>query len=91
MYQKFKAWLLKQLSTPEKIAAPAHSTRATGQIDHENDQHVVPYDENLLERSRTQWQFGDWESLTTINRDNPYGDVQAAGRIRDILKETALC
>jgi hypothetical protein len=30
---------------------------------------MVPYDENLLERSRTQWQFGDWESLANISRD----------------------
>ncbi|GAB6059391.1 hypothetical protein JCM31598_25080 [Desulfonatronum parangueonense] len=29
----------------------------------------VPYDENLLERSRTQWQFGDWESLVKLERD----------------------
>lgn len=31
--------------------------------------HMVPYDENLLERSRTQWQFGDWKSLALIGRD----------------------
>jgi len=31
--------------------------------------HAVPYDENLLERARTQWQFGDWESLAKIDRD----------------------
>lgn len=31
---------------------------------------VVPYDENLLECSRTQWQFGDWESLVKLNREN---------------------
>jgi len=31
--------------------------------------HVVPYDENLLERARTQWQFGDWESLAMLERD----------------------
>jgi hypothetical protein len=29
----------------------------------------VPYDENLLERTRTQWQFGDWESLTKLERN----------------------
>jgi predicted O-methyltransferase YrrM len=29
----------------------------------------VPYDENLLERARTQWQFGDWESLARLERD----------------------
>jgi Flp pilus assembly protein TadD len=69
MLQKFKAWLIKQLSAPETIAAPAQSTGATGRIEHETAQHVVPYDENLLERSRTQWQFGDWESLTKLERD----------------------
>ena len=33
------------------------------------DSHPVPYDETLLERARTQWQFGEWESLAQINRD----------------------
>ncbi len=33
-------------------------------------QDIVPYDENLLERSRTQWQFGDWEALASISRDS---------------------
>src|SRR5690606_26194555 len=26
-----------------------------------------PYDEHLFERSRTQWQFGDWESLARLD------------------------
>lgn len=30
---------------------------------------VIPYDENLLERARTQWQFGDWPSLVQLKRD----------------------
>lgn len=30
---------------------------------------LVPYDENLLERSRTQWQFGDWDSLAGMERE----------------------
>jgi hypothetical protein len=30
---------------------------------------VVPYDEDLLERARTQWQFGEWESLAMLERD----------------------
>jgi len=34
-----------------------------------HDSHPVPYDEDLLERSRTQWQFGDWESLAQLSRD----------------------
>jgi hypothetical protein len=35
MFERFKAWLVKQLSTPEKIAAPSQSTGATSQIDYE--------------------------------------------------------
>ncbi|SFJ63458.1 methyltransferase, FkbM family [Desulfomicrobium apsheronum] len=30
---------------------------------------VVPYDENLLERVRIQWQFGDWQSLCKLSRE----------------------
>lgn len=69
MLKNFKAWLIKQLSDPEVIVAPVHSTGVAGQIEHEDAQHVFPYDENLLERSRTQWQFGDWESLAKLERD----------------------
>lgn len=69
MPQKFKAWLVKQLSATETIAAPAHSTGDTGQIERATAQNVVPFDENLFERSRTQWQFGDWESLAKLERD----------------------
>ena len=29
----------------------------------------VPYDENLLERARTQWQLADWASLIELNQD----------------------
>ncbi|EIM64868.1 hypothetical protein [Desulfobacter postgatei] len=28
------------------------------------------YDKNLFERARTQWQFGDWESLARIERES---------------------
>ena len=29
----------------------------------------LPCDENLLERARTQWQFGDWNSFAQLDRD----------------------
>ncbi|MBX3670097.1 MAG: FkbM family methyltransferase [Rhodocyclaceae bacterium] len=29
--------------------------------------YLAPYDENLLERARNQWQFGDWQSLSQID------------------------
>jgi hypothetical protein len=38
-------------------------------IDAPETSNFVPYDENLLERSRTQWQFGDWESLCALSRN----------------------
>lgn len=30
---------------------------------------IVPYDELLLEKSRTQWQLGDWKSLAELSYD----------------------
>lgn len=36
-------------------------------IEAQPEQSLVPYDENLLECVRTQWQFGDWQSLTKMN------------------------
>ena len=35
----------------------------------EPQQAVTKYDENLFERARTQWQFGDWESLVKLDWD----------------------
>lgn len=29
----------------------------------------MPYDEHLFERARTQWQFGDWPSLASLDID----------------------
>lgn len=31
---------------------------------------VVPYDETLLDRARTQWQMGDWDSLVQLDIEN---------------------
>jgi len=35
----------------------------------EVDDHCYPFDENLLNRARTQWQFGDWQSLAALDRN----------------------
>lgn len=42
--------------------------------DTSNDNELVaplemPYDEHLFERARTQWQFGDWSSLASLDID----------------------
>lgn len=42
------------------------------EIIHQTKHHktgFVAYDENLLERARTQWQFGDWASLMSLDRE----------------------
>lgn len=73
LFERFKTWLARQLGAPEKEATMAYKEPATAQnhlqSDAQTTQHLVPYDENLLERSRTQWQFGDWASLTQLARD----------------------
>lgn len=51
-----------------------HPKRQRKKIDTQSEagtteQGGVPYDESLLERTRTQWQFGDWQSLGQLDRD----------------------
>lgn len=38
-------------------------------IQADSEQTLVPYDESLLDRARTQWQFGDWNSLAQLDLD----------------------
>jgi hypothetical protein len=47
-------------STKSSGSPTSSETRSTGGI---------PYDDALLERSRTQWQFGDWLSLARLTRE----------------------
>lgn len=58
---------MTEMSSPISMDAPDRQTKADD--DAALEVSVVPYDENLLERSRTQWQFGDWQSLCKISSD----------------------
>ena len=51
------------------------------------------YDEYLLEKSRTQWQFGDWKSLMKLDRDTlqQQGDISVARQHALSKPITALC
>jgi hypothetical protein len=64
LFNRLKAWL----RTPPQsvIASEARQPMPPTQ---DALEHLVPFDENLLERSRTQWQFGDWASLAKLDRD----------------------
>ena len=54
---------------PKKQAMSEEVTAQEDQTMHNDNDGLVPYDENLLEHARTQWQFGDWESLIKIERE----------------------
>jgi predicted O-methyltransferase YrrM len=55
---------LQESSEPKRVTAEQANV-AVGY----SSTSMVAYDENLLERSRTQWQFGDWASLAKLDRD----------------------
>jgi hypothetical protein len=48
---------------------PADPTQATPLSDQDVRDTLVAFDENLLEKARTQWQFGDWETLAEVSRE----------------------
>lgn len=48
---------IKAQAVPAETAENAEAAQA----------HIVPYDETLLERTRLQWQQGDWESLAHLD------------------------
>ena len=64
-----RRWAAGLLSANKTAAAPAQVSEYDHQRNDDAIQSVIPYDENLLERSRTQWQFGDWASLAALPRD----------------------
>lgn len=71
---KVRKWLKKRHYQPafavDRIAASAQPVRAVPQFDTiDATSNLVPYDENLLEQSRTQWHLGDWASLVNLDRD----------------------
>lgn len=68
-----RKWSKKRRYQPsfaiKHITASEQLTSTNAKFDVSSKQCLMPYDENLLERSRTQWQFGDWASLAAITRD----------------------
>lgn len=61
-------------SKPAPIALPDRSSSAINDemamFTNEHAETIVPYDENLLERAKNQWQFGDWQTLAAIDHNN---------------------
>lgn len=59
----------EKASKPTSRRRKASTKELVVVIDTQAEQTLAPYDENLLERARTQWQFGDWQSLTKLDSD----------------------
>lgn len=80
MLHSVMKWLRRLIGSPPRdpkpapIALPDQSGSSTeDQMAIFSDEHagtIVPYDENLLERAKTQWQFGDWQSLAAIDHNS---------------------
>ena len=64
-----KSALARRRANPPPAAARPQPNNPVAVLEAQPEQSLVPYDENLLERARTQWQFGDWQSLAQLNRD----------------------
>lgn len=86
---------MTEMSSPHQTTAPvrqpAKDESSTQKIS------LVPYDENLLERVRTQWQFGDWRSLSKLTQERlqhhpdraKLALLSAAGKLQLGLKDEA--
>lgn len=64
--------LMQRLRQPKSPAAPSAVAAPAAPPTQTTEPHdgLMPYDAALYERARTQWQFGDWESLAQIEPDS---------------------
>lgn len=70
MFKSLRRWWQRRKENATKaIASGEQDIEAMQQSSEQASGEWVAYDEDLLERARTQWQFGDWESLASLQRD----------------------
>lgn len=68
MFKAIADWVRHRKAQPGGKHSESETTVVVESCEN-TDSQLVPYDENLLERSRTQWQFGDWQSLAQLQRE----------------------
>lgn len=77
-FTTIRAYMQRWLGLAKPVEVSNTATVETASVSEVNDEtHIsnasnippAPYDPELLERSRMQWQFGDWNSLTKIDID----------------------
>lgn len=82
LFPNILKWLRDK--TKDEYSAPdaeAENSEPREPSSEESSSEVMPavfYDKYLFERARTQWQFGDWESLAQMDRQSLYHHPQRA-------------
>lgn len=72
MLNLLRHWLVRLLGNRQVEVLTIQQGNSNGVVDAielSHQGHVPVHDEYLLERARTQWQFGDWQSLASLNKD----------------------
>lgn len=72
MLNLLRHWLVRLLGNRQvEVLAiqQKNSNSVVDAIELSHQVHVPVHDEHLLERARTQWQFGDWQSLASLSKD----------------------
>jgi FkbM family methyltransferase len=70
LLSKILRWLGGSSAPKDDPPPEEESLEGVDSAEDETTSEVVIYDENLYERARTQWQFGDWESLAQIEYES---------------------
>ncbi len=65
MLATLRAWLKKWFQ-PSLAALATENPKACEMEPELSGMQLVPYNATLLEKSRTQWQFGDWPRLVQL-------------------------
>lgn len=65
----FRRWFTRQSKENDTLVDSLTDEMASLQHSAHPKSGLLAYDENLLERTRTQWQFGDWASLMNLDRE----------------------
>ena len=62
---------VSQLPKPDASISDLDArVNVTTNKDNDLPEAIVAFDEDLLEKARTQWQFGDWETLSNLTRED---------------------
>jgi hypothetical protein len=74
----FRNWLIVFLGGKPQDAGAADKATEAQDVAYRESSTPVVFDESLFERSRTQWHFGDWTTLASLQRETIQNHPQRA-------------